>query len=75
MPNNCEVFILISICLNNILVISCMLKKKKKKQLAEIGNCWWQIPDLHTQTASKWTLDVKMGKKKKKCLNVPLLKF
>ena len=69
MPNNCGIFILISICLNNILVISFMLKKKP----AEKGNCCWQIPDLHTQTASEQTLDVKSGKKKKKkCLKCTL---
>ena len=46
-----------------------MLKKKP----AEKGNCCWQIPDLHTQTASEQTLDVKSGKKKKKkCLKCTL---
>ena len=42
-----------------------------KKNTAEKGNCCWQIPDLHTQTASERTLDVKSGKKKR-CLKCTL---
>ena len=45
-----------------------------KKNTAEKGNCCWQIPDLHTQTASERTLDVKSGKKKR-CLNKKQLRF